>query len=178
VPLPFDFYRQIHHARGRDQVAPVLIGHGAFNMSTNAETISHPTVSTFDAPSWEICQIKRGRTNTPLQSLALLNDVTYVEAARKLAERMITTGGETPESRIRFGFLLATLREPSEFELTTLREGYREYQSFYSENEDAAKGLLATGESAVDESLAADELAAMTSVASVLLNLDEVVTKE
>ncbi len=141
-------------------------------------TVSHPTVSTFDAPSWEICQIKRGRTNTPLQSLALLNDVTYVEAARRLAERMITTGGETPESRIRFGFLLATLREPNEFELTTLREGYREYRSFYSENEEAAKGLLATGESAVDDSLPADELAAMTSVASVLLNLDEVVTKE
>jgi len=141
-------------------------------------TVSHPTVSTFDAPSWEICQVKRGRTNTPLQSLALLNDVTYVEAAKKLAERMMLTGGESAESRIRYGFALTVLREPNERELTTLLGGYDEYLKYYSKNPEAAKNLLATGEAKVEDSLSADQLAALTSVASVLLNLDEVVTKE
>ena len=60
-------------------------------------TVPHPSMATFDAPSWEICQVKRARTNTPLQALALLNDVTYVEAARKFAERMLTEGGTSAE---------------------------------------------------------------------------------
>ncbi len=141
-------------------------------------TVSHPTVSTFDAPSWEICQIKRGRTNTPLQSLALLNDITYVEAARKLAGRMMIEGGATVESQIRFGYQLATSREPNERQSATLLDGYHEYQKFYSNNPAAAKALLSTGDSPVNDSLPADQLAAMTSVASVLLNLDEVITKE
>ncbi len=141
-------------------------------------TVSHPTVATFDAPSWEICQIQRGRTNTPLQSLALLNDVTYVEASRKLAERMMTEGGATADSQIRYGYLLATSREPGERQLATLLEGHREYHSYYADNPAEATELLSTGDSPPSDSLPPDQLAAMTAVASVLLNLDEVITKE
>src|SRR6185312_5920985 len=76
-------------------------------------TVPHPSMATFDAPSWEICQVKRARTNTPLQALALLNDVTYMEAARKFAERMLTEGGKTPDARLAFAFRLATSRAPT-----------------------------------------------------------------
>ena len=76
-------------------------------------TVPHPSMATFDAPSWEICQVKRARTNTPLQALALLNDVTYMEAARKFAERMLTEGGSSADSQLTFAFRLATSRAPT-----------------------------------------------------------------
>src|SRR5205085_9178181 len=79
-------------------------------------TVPHPALATFDAPSREVCQVRRPRTNTPLQALELLNDVTYVEAARQLAQRMLTEGGTTPESRIAYGFRRATARPPSDAE--------------------------------------------------------------
>ncbi len=141
-------------------------------------TVSHPTLSTFDAPGREICQVQRGQTNTPLQSLALLNDITYVEASRKMAERMMGEGGSQSEDQIRYGFRLATSREPGERELKTLLDGYRDYREFYASNPEAAKALLSTGEAPVNPTLPADALAAMSTVASILLNLDEVITKE
>ena len=147
-------------------------------------TVAHPTLATFDAPTWEICQLQRPRTNTPLQSLALLNDVTYVEAARKLAERMLieptqSSGTETSlRDSIRHGFVVVTLRQPSASELDVLWQGYQVYSHYYAEHVDDANELLTTGQSRVDPSLPPDRLAAMTSVAAILLNLDEAVTKE
>ncbi len=141
-------------------------------------TVSHPTVATFDAPSWEICRVNRGRTNTPLQSLALLNDTTYVEAARKFAERMLQFSEGSIESQIRFGFMSATQRAPTPHELSTLVASHNVYQDYYVSNSQEARELLATGESPAQPSLPVDKLAAMTAIASVLLNLDEVITKE
>lgn len=141
-------------------------------------TVSHPTLSTFDAPGWEICQIRRSRTNTPLQSLALLNDVTYVEAARNLAGRMMQAGGGSVDEGIRHGFRLALQRDPEERELATLTAGHAEYLAWYGGNGEAAGQLLAVGRAPVDPSFAKAELAAMTSVAAVLLNLDEMITRE
>lgn len=144
-------------------------------------TVSHPTLATFDAPTWEICQAKRATTNTPLQSLALLNDVTYVEASRKLAERMLLHGKDGPDSNvtdsIAFGFQLATQRTPTETELQTLTAGFDHYLAFYQDHPTEAQQLLATGESSVNDALPKEQLAAMTSVASILLNLDEAVSK-
>ena len=76
-----------------------------------------PSLTTFDAPSREECTVRRGRTNTPLQALVLMNDEQYVEAARHLAERMMREGGPTPAERIAFGFRLATSRQPTADEL-------------------------------------------------------------
>src|SRR5437868_11735441 len=76
-------------------------------------TVPHPALATFDAPSREVCQVKRARTNTPLQALELLNDVTYVEAARRLGQLMLAEGGSSPEERIAFAFRRATARRPS-----------------------------------------------------------------
>ena len=90
-------------------------------------TVPHPSMATFDAPSWELCQVKRARTNTPLQALALLNDVTYMEASRKLAERMLTEGGDSIDSRLAFAFRLATSRFPTSGELTMLRASLQKY---------------------------------------------------
>jgi hypothetical protein len=140
-------------------------------------TVPHPTTSTFDAPSWEKCQIKRANTNTPLQALALLNDTTYVEAAKKFAERILSEGGETLDDRIDFAVLVAMSRAPTAIEKTTLEDGFQYYLQFYQTNADEAKRLLAIGESST-EPLDPAELAAMASVASIILNLDTTVTKE
>lgn len=140
-------------------------------------TVPHPTTSTFDAPSWETCQVKRSKTNTPLQALALLNDTTYVEAAKKFAERMLNEGGETIEERIEFAMVAATCHSPTVAQKQTLKEGFDYYSQFYHSQPEEAERLLAIGESTVETSNPA-ELAAMTSIASIILNLDTTVTKE
>ena len=140
-------------------------------------TVPHPSMSTFDAPSWEICQAKRAVTDTPLQALALLNDVIYVEAARKFAERMLLDGGSSADERLTFGFRLATGRAPSSAELSTLRVSLEKYTNRFRQSATAAEEFISHGESARDDSLDAVELAAHTAVASVLLNMDETVSK-
>jgi hypothetical protein len=136
-----------------------------------------PQLATFDAPDRETCTVRRARTNTPLQALILLNDPTYVEASRKLAERMLREGGDTPASRIGFAFRLATAREPSAQELAVLQKVFDRYQTKYRADEKAAAALLAVGESPRDESLSAIDVASYAMTASVILNLDETVSK-
>ncbi len=135
-----------------------------------------PTLSTFDAPDRETCTVRRARTNTPLQALVLLNDPTYVEAARKLAERLLNEVGSTDE-RIVLAFRLVLARRPSDRELAVLRKVYEEQLSVYRADGDAAQALLSVGESPRDETLDPAELAAWATVSSVLLNLDEAVTR-
>ena len=140
-------------------------------------TCPPPQMQTFDAPDRETCTVNRERTNTPLQALVLLNDPTYVEAARILAERMMTQGGATPAERIRFAFRLATARAPSERETAVLTELFLKQKSRYSERRDEALKLLGNGETKRKPALDPAELAAWTNVASTILNLDETVTK-
>jgi hypothetical protein len=135
-----------------------------------------PTLMTFDSPDRETCSVRRQRTNTPLQALVLMNDPTYVEAARKLAERMMREA-KAPEERIAFAFRLATARQPTKTELAVLRGIYEDELQTYRGNRQAALRLLAVGESARDERLAIEELAAWTVVASTILNLDETITR-
>jgi hypothetical protein len=141
-------------------------------------TVPHPVVATFDAPSREICQVKRQRTNTPLQALELLNDVTYVEAARCLAQRMLKEGGATPGRRLTYAFRLATGRKPSDSELDLLPRALQRYLSIYRKDQATANELVHHGEAPLDGALDPVVLAAYTSVASVILNLDETITKE
>jgi hypothetical protein len=136
-----------------------------------------PQLSTFDAPDRETCTVRRARTNTPLQALILLNDPTYVEASRKLAERMMKEGGETADSRIAFAFEMATARKPSEREATILKGILAKQQTKFKSDAEGAKKLLAVGEAPADQSLDSAELAAHALVAGVILNLDETVTK-
>lgn len=141
-------------------------------------TAAPPTMLLFDAPSREICTVKRSRTNTPLQALTLLNEVTFVEAARKLAERMLTEGGTSPESRIQFAFRRATSRPATMGELAVLVEGLADDVARFQKNPEAAKQLVQLGESKFAASLDPAELAAYTLAANVLLNLDETLTRE
>ncbi len=140
-------------------------------------TCPPPTLATFDAPDRETCTTRRARTNTPLQALILLNDPTYVEASRKLAERMLTEGGKTPDERVAFAFRLALARQPRASELVVLRKLLDKQLTTYQSDPAAALKLLSVGESSRDEKLAVVELAAWTTIASVILNLDETVTK-
>src|SRR5436190_546833 len=136
-----------------------------------------PTLVTFDAPDRETCTVRRPRTNTPLQALILMNDPTYIEASRKLAERMLLEGGATPEERITFAFRLATSRKPTPRELAVLRRVFDHQLARFRADEPAALKLLSVGESPRHEQLPPAELAACSMVASVILNLDETVTK-
>ncbi|MFO0929186.1 MAG: PSD1 and planctomycete cytochrome C domain-containing protein [Gemmataceae bacterium] len=139
-------------------------------------TAAPPTLLLFDAPNREVCAVRRSRTNTPLQALALLNEVTYVEAARKLAERMVSEGGTAADDRLAFGFRLTAGRQPTAAELAVLADGLRADLARYRKTPDAARQLLAFGDAAA----AGDpvELAAYTLAANVLLNLDEVICRE
>ena len=141
-------------------------------------TAAPPTLLLFDAPSRETCVVKRSRTNTPLQALVLLNEVTYVEAARKLAERMLSEGGTTPDDRLAYGFRLATARRPTAAELRVLVAGFNADIARFRETKDAATKLVATGDFKADAKFNVEELAAYALTANVLLNLDEVVTRE
>lgn len=141
-------------------------------------TAAPPTMLLFDSPSREICTVKRSRTNTPLQALVLLNEVTYVEAARRLGERMIREGGTTPQERIAWAFRLVTARKPAAEEVSLLTSSYNSRLDRFRKDPEAAKKLIAAGESVPDAGLDAAELAAATVTANVLLNLDEAVTRE
>ena len=141
-------------------------------------TVPHPAMTTFDASTRETCQVKTPRTNTPLQALELLNDVAYVEAARHLGQMMLTEGGRTPEERITFAFRRATARKPSDAELRILLRGLERYRERFSADKDAAQKFLKHGDSPLDAKLDVAELAAYMATASVMLNLDETITKE
>jgi hypothetical protein len=135
-----------------------------------------PMMVNFDAAGREACTVRETRTNTPLQALDLMNDVTFIEASRMLAQRMMKEGGTTPEERIAFAFRLATARTPGEKETGILLNSYRYTLDRFSTEADAATKLLSEGDSSRDRSLDPKQLAAYTAVASLILNLDETVT--
>ena len=141
-------------------------------------TVPPPALTTFDAPSREFCVIRRSRSTTPLQALVLLNDETYVEASRKLAERMLKEGGKRTSDRIGYGFRLAASRFPTAKELAVLSAGLERRLAEYQSNGKQANSLILQGDSLRDASLNPSELAAYTTLASVILNLDEVITKQ
>jgi mono/diheme cytochrome c family protein len=141
-------------------------------------TVPPPGMATFDAPDREKCTARRLPTNSPLQALELMNDPTYVEAARALAQRTLTEAGRDPDQRIRYAFRLATARNPAPRETQVLRQLARQELVHYRRDKDASAQLLKLGESSYSPKLDANELAAWTTVASTILNLDETITKE
>ncbi len=141
-------------------------------------TILAPNMQAFDATAREFCNVRDTRTNTPLQSLNLMNDVTYVEAARMIAERMLKEGGATAEQRIAWAFRLITSRQPSNKEVQVLLRHLTKQLDSFKRDTEAVKKLLAVGERRNDDKLDKAELAAYATTASLLLNLDEVITKQ
>jgi hypothetical protein len=140
-------------------------------------TAPPPTMQIFDAPSREYCVVRRERTNTPAAALVLMNDIQFVEAARRFAERTIRDGGEATEARITWAFRAATSRTPDSDEMHVLTNIFMAANKRYDDDKEAAAKLISLGESPRDESISASELAAWTIVASTIMNLDETITK-
>lgn len=132
----------------------------------------------FDAGSRSVCTVKQSRTNTPLHALTTLNDPTFVEAARALAQRVIETGGAKPKERVTAAYRLVLAREPSAREMKVWLAALDRLRSQYAGNPAEAKKLLAVGESKRDEKIDPIEHAAYTGVCLAILNLDETLTKE
>jgi cytochrome c553 len=140
-------------------------------------TAPPPFMANFDAPNREQPCSRRDRSNTPLQALQLLNDIQHVEAARMFAERIIAEGGATDADRMTYAFKLVLARSPSSRELTILREELATHLARYTKAPDDAKKLLAVGEAKAKVGLKPEQVAAYTLVASMLLNLDETLTR-
>jgi hypothetical protein len=141
-------------------------------------TAAPPTMLLFDAPNRETCQVKRSRTNTPLQALALLNETTFVEAAQGLAKRMLAEGGGSPAERLARGFRLAIGRVPTAAELATLVAGFEADRAAFAADAAAAEKFAGFGLVKPPEGMAAQEFAAYALTANVIINLDEFVMRE
>jgi hypothetical protein len=138
----------------------------------------HPMFAIFDAPTREECAAARTRTNTPLQALVTLNDPTFVEAARVFAQRIIADGPEDLDGRLTFAFRSTLARMPLEAELQVLRTRYQQQLKHYQADRDAASKLVNAGFYPRPATLDVAEHAAWTTVASMLLNLDETIMRE
>ena len=131
-------------------------------------------MATFDAPEREFCLVRRSRTNTPLQAFVLLNDPQFIEAARRLASRMMAT--KTGKARIALGFRLTTSRLPTQKESEILHRLFNQRLEFYKQHPELARALLSIGKSQ-RANHPEIEHAAWTIVARALLNLNETITK-
>ena len=136
-------------------------------------TSPHPVMTTFDAPNREVCTVKRERTNTPLQSLILMNDPQFVEAAKVMALRIQEEAGENIEDQITFAFRKSTGRTPSEKEVSILQELYSDSHKKFSSDPTAVEEILKVGEYALNDGWINAETAALTMVSNTILNHDD-----
>ena len=139
-------------------------------------SIHYPSFSVFDAPSREVCTSSRPETNTPTQALTLLNDPAYVEMARAFAELML--GIDEFESRIHFAFERAVARKATPREIELFRGTYAVLVEQFRTHPQRAKALLTVGESPVGKDLDPVELASWTTIAQMVLSMDETISKE
>ncbi len=137
----------------------------------------HPSLLAFDAPTREECTVKRTVSNTPLQALVLLNDPTYIEGARVLGERILREGGSSTSHRLTWAFRRALSRQPTSEELPVLTGLYEKHLDEFTADRESARQLISTGQWPIADDLDAVELAAWTSVARVILNLHETITR-
>jgi hypothetical protein len=140
-------------------------------------TVAPPSMVNFDSPNRETCTVRETRTNTPLQALDLMNDVTYVEAARKLAERMIASSPDSKE-RISFAYHAVLARDPKPSEAGVLLDALSKFKAGFEAGQNSASEYLREGDSRPTVNVPPAELAAYAAVAGIVLNLDEAVTKQ
>ena len=140
-------------------------------------TVPYPSMATFDAPSREACTVRRIRTNTPLQALVTLNDPVYVEAAQALARRIVREAKDSTADKARHGLQLCLVRPPEKRQVVAVSRLYESELAHYRKHLDEAKQIATEPLGALPEGMKADELAAWTIVANVLLNLDGVLTR-
>lgn len=136
-----------------------------------------PEMSTLDAPSRESCTVRRERTNTPLQALMLMNDPQFVEAARALANRTLQEGGDSTESRAAWMLRLCLSRPGTDAEVAEIAQLVAAAREHFAADPKAAEALLAVGAAPKPEGIDPADVAAWTLAANLVLNLDEVITK-
>lgn len=137
----------------------------------------HPSMVAFDAPSREECTVERPRSNIPQQALVLLNDPTYVEAARAFAERIVSEGGATSESKFDWAYREVLSRGVTDREAAVLKRVFEKHLATWQKDDAAAKAFLGVGAKPMPGGMDAAELAAWTSVSRVILNLHETITR-
>lgn len=140
-------------------------------------TFLHPSLMAFDAPSREECTVNRDISNNPLQALVLLNDPTYVEAARVFAEHIVQNSDKSVEEGLKWTFQTALTRTPTQSEIKELSNLYAKQLERYSDDKEAAAKLIGLGENDPPDHLNTSELAAWTSIARVIFNLHEFITR-
>ncbi|NBR87593.1 MAG: DUF1553 domain-containing protein, partial [Verrucomicrobia bacterium] len=137
----------------------------------------YPSLLTFDAPNREVCAAGRARTSTPLQSLVLMNDPVYVEAARAFASRVLKEGGADDAAKLNYAWRLALARNPSPLERTVLEKTLAKQRELFTAEQPAAESLLKVGDFKIPDGAKPAELAAWTAVANVILNLNETISQ-
>jgi len=175
---PAGLWKELAGGAGQGDYVPAE-GDDLFRRSVytyRKRTVPHPTLTTFDAPGFELCTVRRSTTNTPLQALALLNGPTYLEAARHLARRMMDAS-EDEDERLVAGVRIALTRTPLPAELDVLRAALTRQIEDFGSDPVATAALLGIGATAPPPDERTPEWAAYTMLASTLLNLDEAVTK-
>lgn len=174
---PAGYYAQLNFP-AREYVADT--GNNQFRRGVYTHwqrTFLHPMLKAFDAPSREECTASRSRSNTPLQALSLLNDPSFVEAARSLAARIMREGGQTPQSQIVWAYRTVVSHQPEPAIVLELQNLFDQHLAHYQEHTDDARQLVSIGIAPPATDLDTAELAAWTSVARTLLNLHETITR-
>ena len=179
---PGDLWREVSHYGSTPATAQTFVqdhGEKLYRRSLYTywkRTASPPNMAAFDAPNREVCTVARGNTNTPLQALVALNDPQFVEAARVLAERVLSQPGDDA-ARLRWAFSATLSRPPQAVEFRVIAAALRRELQHYAQDPSAALALLSVGESPRNESLRPVDHAAWTQVASLLFNLSETITR-
>jgi hypothetical protein len=176
---PSGLWQEINNRPGYSRTYKQDSGDGLYRRSLYTfwkRTVPPPSMAAFDAPEREFCVVRRSRTNTPLQAFVMLHDPQFVEAARHLGARMMSAGVDRTERGLALGFLACHSRPPSSREMAVLMRVLEQRMVLYQNDPDAAKGVLSVGESPAQSGNVAD-IAAWTTVARVILNSSEFVTK-
>ncbi|MEO1994070.1 MAG: DUF1553 domain-containing protein, partial [Planctomycetaceae bacterium] len=178
---PAGLWLELNNRPGYSQSYPISSGDGLYRRSLYTfwkRTVPAPMLKTLDAPEREFCTVRRSRTNTPLQSLLLMNGPQFVEAARRLGRRMMLESATSTAAGITLGLRLVSARPPTDHELQLLQDSFRTNREYFQLHSDAALTLLSMGSTPRDSTLDVTTHAAWTQVARMLLNLDEAITKE
>lgn len=179
---PEGLWQEINNRPGYSRTYQQDTGDGLYRRSLYTfwkRTVPPPSMAVFDAPTREFCVVRRSRTNTPLQAFVMLNDPQFLEAARVLAGRALTSKQVAPNDadRLRYIFQSLLTRLPAEAETRVLLELLQRRRERYAGDEAAGERLLKVGETTVPSDLDRTELAAWTAIARTVMNLSEFVTK-
>lgn len=181
---PPSLWKEVSHYGSSPATAQVFIqGHGEHLYRRSLytywkRTVPPPSMLSFDAPNRETCTVSRATTNTPLQALVLLNDPQFVEASRAFARRILTEAPKNTGARIVFAFEECTSRLPSKNELNIIRNTLKREQNNYAAHPESATAFIKIGESQTSKNINPIEHAAWTTVASLIMNLSETLTRE